>query len=87
MMLPSGRSETIDQRKKELDKGKRFHIKKRLAHPEYNRTVFTMVRYRKWKKGYVSYKQFVSLAKTLRNQNRPKRTGTASGFVDDIVAK
>lgn len=84
MMMPSGRPKTHHLRIKALDKGKRAHIKKGWAHPIYNKYVENQVKTRGWKKGKVTKIQFLALAGFLRKKNRPKKTGTTKGHVDDI---
>lgn len=86
MMMPSGRRSTNHQRLTSLDKGKRFHIKGGGAHPNYNKAVFAMAIKApfKWKKGAVSRQKFEALAHHLRVLNRPRRSGPAQDYVDDI---
>lgn len=86
MMMPSGRTSTNHQRLTSLDKGKRFHIKGGGAHPNYNKAIFAMAIKApfKWKKGAVSRPKFEALANHLRTLNRPRRSGSARDYVDDI---
>ena len=86
MMMPSGRTSTNHQRLTSLDKGKRIHIKGGGAHPNYNKAIFAMAIKApfKWKKGAVSRPKFEALANHLRTLNRPRRSGSARDYVDDI---
>ncbi|WP_298515676.1 hypothetical protein [uncultured Kordia sp.] len=84
MMLPSGRRRTNHLRLKHLDKGKMHHIKGGGSHPNYNKYAFKLARQYKWRKGKVTRAQFDRLTGVLRKQNRPKRSGAASGFIDDL---
>ncbi|MCH2194699.1 hypothetical protein [Kordia sp.] len=84
MMLPSGRRRTNHLRLKHLDKGKMHHIKGGGSHPNYNKYAFRLAKKYKWKKGAVTRAQFDKLTFFLRKQNRPKRTGAAKGYIDDL---
>ncbi|WP_046745986.1 hypothetical protein [Kordia zhangzhouensis] len=84
MMLPSGRRTTNHLRIKRLDKGKMHHIKGGGSHPNYNKYVFRLAHQQGWRKGKVSQIQFARLANRLRVLNRPYRTGSASGYIDDL---
>lgn len=84
MMMPSGRRRTNHLRMKSLDKGKMHHIKGGGSHPNYNKLAFRKAIGNSWKKGMVTKIQFDKLAKELRGMNRPKRSGAASGYIDDL---
>lgn len=84
MMLPSGRKTTNHLRMKSLDKGKMHHIKGAGSHPKYNKFAFKLAKQRKWQKGKVTKKQFDSFTKDMRKLNRPKKTGAAKGYIDDL---
>ncbi|PTX59506.1 hypothetical protein C8N46_10995 [Kordia periserrulae] len=84
MMLPSGRRNTNHLRIKRLDKGKMHHIKGGGSHPNYNKYAFGLAKQHKWRKGKVTRAQFDKLTNTLRKKNRPKRTGKAKGYIDDL---
>ena len=84
MMLPSGRHRTNHLRMTSLDKGKMHHIKGGGSHPNYNKFAFKLAREQRWKKGKVTRLEFSRLATRLRKLNRPKRTGKAKGYIDDL---
>ena len=86
IMLPSGRTTTNHLRLKVLDKGKIHHIKGGGAHPVYNRKVKKfLLNEAGWKVGKVpSYSNFVIACSHLRLVNRPKKTGSAKGYSDDV---
>lgn len=84
MMMPSGRRTTNHLRDTRLDKGKLHHIKGGGAHPNYNKHVHALARAHQWTPGGVTKHQFRALAGLLRLKNRPRRTGAAKGYVDEI---
>jgi hypothetical protein len=84
MMLPSGRRTTNHLRIKRLDKGKMHHIKGGGSHPQYNKYAFKMAKQQKWKRGKVTKIQFDKLARYLRKKNRPRRSGPAKGYINDL---
>ncbi|AXG72205.1 hypothetical protein KORDIASMS9_04473 [Kordia sp. SMS9] len=84
MMLPSGRRRTNHLRLTRLDKGKMHHIKGGGSHPNYNKYAFRLAKQYQWKKGKVTRTQFDKLTGVLRKENRPKRSGAASGYIDDL---
>ena len=84
MMMPSGRRATNHLRDTRLDKGKLHHIKGGGAHPNYNKHVHALANAHQWTPGGVTKHQFRALAGLLRLKNRPRRTGAAKGYVDEI---
>jgi hypothetical protein len=84
MMLPSGRTTTNHLRMMSLDKGKMHHIDGGGSHPQYNKFAFKLAKQRGWKVGNVTSAHFISLADHLRVLNRPKRTGAAKGYINNL---